>query len=390
MPKCGLSTNCQYLVKNFYFILPNRSVNTKENFTLKFLLILSFVISSYLAIAQSLTKDSIQTQNGKSEKGYDLTIMPFFNYNRNLKFMFGVIPMVMYRANKADTISPKSLSGVAATYTTNKSYFIAIFNRIYFAEDRWRAILYGVTGNQNSQFYMDDADIPGFYDYGTEMTVIGVGIQRRLVPGVFGGVTYSYSNYYTEYEDEVQPPSTTITNGIEFNIQYDIRDDVYYPTIGKKAKIRWISNPEWFANDFKSNRIKSEYNQYFPMRSGIDVIAARFAGSFGLGTIAFEQQVTIGGKDIRGYSEGKYRGDGLMAVQGEYRYNFNKRMGLVGFFGLATLYGSDTEDFNWGIYPGIGVGYRYKAFKNVKFNIGLDAAVGKDDWGFYFRIGEAF
>ncbi|MFV0344946.1 MAG: hypothetical protein ACK5IQ_01635 [Bacteroidales bacterium] len=65
-------------------------------------------------------------------------------------------------------------------------------------------------------------------------------------------------------------------------------------------------------------------------------------------------------------------------------------MGLVGFAGLATIYGSDSPDFNWNIYPGAGVGYRYQAFKSVKFNIGLDAAVGKDDWGIYFRIGEAF
>ncbi len=71
-------------------------------------------------------------------------------------------------------------------------------------------------------------------------------------------------------------------------------------------------------------------------------------------------------------------------------YNFRNRVGLVGFAGLATIYGSDTESFNWGLYPGGGVGCRYQAFKSTRFNIGLDAALGKDDWGMYFRIGEAF
>ncbi|MFD2601999.1 hypothetical protein [Flavobacterium suzhouense] len=42
------------------------------------------------------------------------------------------------------------------------------------------------------------------------------------------------------------------------------------------------------------------------------------------------------------------------------------------------------------MYPGIGAGYRYRVFKGMKFNVGLDGAVGKDDWGVYFRIGEAF
>lgn len=126
------------------------------------------------------------------------------------------------------------------------------------------------------------------------------------------------------------------------------------------------------------------------MRAGKDVLALRFAGKFGLGSIAFEQQVTLGGRDIRGYSEGKYRGDGLVAAQGEYRYNFKNKLGMVGFFGLGTIYGSDTESFDWKTYSGGGVGIQYRAFKTVKFNIGLDAAMGKDDWGLYFRIGEAF
>ena len=171
---------------------------------------------------------------------------------------------------------------------------------------------------------------------------------------------------------------------------YDTRNAVYYPTKGDKIRLRWITYPEWFGNDVNANKILTEYNKYFPMRSGTDVLAARFSGKFGLGNIAFEQQVTIGGEDIRGYSEGKYRGDGLIALQSEYRYNFNKKMGLVGFAGIATIYGADTADFNWNLYPGAGVGYRYRAFKTEKFNVGLDAAIGKGDWGIYFRIGEAF
>lgn len=79
-----------------------------------------------------------------------------------------------------------------------------------------------------------------------------------------------------------------------------------------------------------------------------------------------------------------------MAAQGEYRYSLKEKIGLVGFVGLATIYGSDNDSFNWKLYPGAGAGVRYRAFKTVKFNIGLDAALGKDDWGVYFRIGEAF
>lgn len=355
------------------------------------LLVTLFVMFIFVdCYSQKQQSDSIKPIDSLKYQKFDFTVMPFLSYNRNLEFMFGAIPMTMYKLDQKDTISPKSLSGVSAVYTTNSSYFISFFNKWYYKEDTWRAKLFVLTGDKNSQFYMTDIDVPGFYDYGTKLTIASVGVQRKIAKYLFGGVTYTYANYDTNYEDEVQPEDLTQTNSIELNGLYDSRNAVYYPTKGIKTLLRYLSYPTWFGNDVKANKILSEYNTYFPMKNGRDVFAARFSGQFGLGDIAFQQQVTLGGKDIRGYSEGKFRGDGLMSLQGEYRYNFGEKMGLVGFAGVATIYGSDTPDFDWKAYPGVGVGYRYRAFKTVKFNIGLDAAVGKEDWGVYFRIGEAF
>ncbi|ETN95923.1 BamA/TamA family outer membrane protein [Zhouia amylolytica] len=358
----------------------------------KYRLLASLILFTAIVSGQNIEKKELNNDEEKiiTEKGLDFKLMPFLSYNRNLEFMFGGIPMVMYRIDKEDEVSPKSISGVSAVYTTNQSYFIALFNKFYFKGDKWRATFFMVTGDHNSQFFVDDLDNSGFYDYGTKTTIVSGGLQRQIISHIFGGLTYTYSHYDTVYEDDLNPPSVTSTHGLELNFLADTRDAVYYPKSGNKIKLRWISYPEWFSNDFSSNKIRSEFNKYISVRKEKDVIAARFAGQFGLGDVVFEQQVTIGGKDIRGYSEGKYRGDGLLALQGEYRYNFNDKMGLVGFAGLATIYGSDTASFNWNMYPGIGAGYRYTAFNDVKFNIGLDAAFGKDDWGVYFRIGEAF
>ncbi|HEY9260306.1 BamA/TamA family outer membrane protein [Chitinophaga sp.] len=355
----------------------------------KTLWLLSFICSYTCLFGQTGT-DSLPKQAPKKEKKIEFHVMPYLSYNRNLKFMFGAIPMMMYRLNKNDTISPKSLSGMSAIYTTNRSYIFAFFNRWYFAEDKWRAKLFVLTGTQNSQFYVDDIDDPDFYDYGTKTTIVSFGVQRRIIKGLYAGLSYTYAHYNTVYEDTIKPTSVSHTNAIVLNVLYDTRDAVYYPTKGDKIQLSWKTYPTWFGNTAEANRVSLEFDKYFPMRQNHDIIAARFMGKFGLGNIAFEQQVTLGGRDIRGYSEGKYRGTGLMDVQGEYRFNFHKKMGLVGFVGLATIYGSDTESFDWKLYPGGGVGYRYNPFKKTKFNVGLDAAVGKGDYGVYFRIGEAF
>ena len=120
------------------------------------------------------------------------------------------------------------------------------------------------------------------------------------------------------------------------------------------------------------------------------MIAARAYFGFGIGDLAFEQQFIVGRTDIRGYTQGKFRGDQLVAVQGEYRWNFHKKMSAVGFVGLATIYGALNPDQEGILLPGIGAGFRYTVIEEYHMNVGLDAAVGRDDWGIYFRVGEAF
>ena len=65
-------------------------------------------------------------------------------------------------------------------------------------------------------------------------------------------------------------------------------------------------------------------------------------------------------------------------------------MSAIGFFGLATVYGSINEADEGKILPGIGTGFRYNIFPKYHMNAGLDIAAGQDDWGIYFRVGEAF
>lgn len=95
--------------------------------------IVIFLLYSSLVWSQTNSADSTKTQ--VQPKNIDFNVMPYISYNRTVDFMLGAIPMMMYKMDKTDTISPKSLSGVAAIYTTNKSYFICSFNKFHFKED---------------------------------------------------------------------------------------------------------------------------------------------------------------------------------------------------------------------------------------------------------------
>ena len=126
------------------------------------------------------------------------------------------------------------------------------------------------------------------------------------------------------------------------------------------------------------------------MRRNKDVFAGRVFTGIAAGNVNFNQQFVVGDIDIRGYSFGEHRGNSLIAVQGEYRWNFDKRFGAVGFAGLAAVFGTNNSSDEGRILPGAGAGFRYVFMKDTHSTVGFDIAKGDGDWGFYFRLTEAF
>ncbi len=353
---------------------------------------MKYIVMLMLSVAffasKSLYSQEVKLQTGL--KKYELVPAPYLNYSKVLGFGYGIAPMILYRVSKKDTISPKSLTGLLAAYTTNKSHLFIAYSKFYFNEDDWRLSVIAGKGDVNFQFYLEsDLPVGGFYDYNSDFSFVGMRLQRRVFNKLYLGVSYGYVETFTTFDNF--PTGINFSNHIlQMSIISDQRDDVYYPRKGYIAKLLWTTRPVWLSNDANSNTIELVYNGYKSMRQNKDVLAGRIRVEVGFGDISFNEQVIIGRVDLRGYNDGKYRGDAIYSAQGEYRWNFYKSIGIVGFAGIATLTGSINDDFNGKLYPSIGTGVRYNFFKENKINVGLDVALAKDDWGLYFRIGEAF
>ena len=314
---------------------------------------------------------------------------PYVNYSRSVGFAGGFIPMYMFNLNKKDTISPQSLAGGMAMYSSNKTYFYMGFARLYLFEDTWRITTAGGSGNLNFQIYIGNI-YNNYVDYSTGMNFFEGRIQRKFFKKLFAGLAIQYLKFDTRFDDNSNLEIENELFSLGFIDDYDLRDNVYYPKKGSITSIEWNSYPTWLGNKSSSNKIDASFNRYKSIRKNRDVLAYRIYGEFGLGNVSFNQETVVGRTDLRGYTQGKYRGKGMMDIQAEYRYNFTKKMGLVGFAGVGTIYGAIDKDNNWDILPSIGTGFRYNVFPSNHMNIGLDVAAGKDDWGIYFRIGEAF
>ncbi len=297
--------------------------------------------------------------------------------------------MAMFNPVSSDTVSPSSIAGALGIYTTNKTWFVMGFTMLFLDEDNWRITAAGGVGSINFQFFLDNP-VNTIVPYNTAADFGYIGFQRRIVGKFYLGASYVNTKFKTTTDIFPDTFETTL-HGLGLKATLDRRLNLYYPRGGLHTNIKYTAYPEFLGNEFISNRIEIDHNHYFPLRENHDVLAGRFYAGLGIGEVSFNQQFIVGqGSDIRGYSQGTHRGDYLLAIQGEYRWNFFERFGVVGFLGFATLFQAVNEDDSGRIFPGIGTGFRYTVITDNHMNVGMDIAVADGDWGIYFRLGEAF
>lgn len=359
----------------------------------KVLLILFSLCCSSVLLAQQ----DENTENSELEEGSeDLTFwkkhnvkfaaMPMVNYDPSLGWNMAVMVNPFFRVSPSDTISPLSMAGAVLGYTTNKSWYWALYTRLYLNRDNWRITLAYGDASINFQHYDQTY---GFIDFNSLNDLFMTEVQRRIYKRWYGGLRYVNRKTSTTFEGQPTPEKVNMSN-IGFVIAHDSRDFIYNPHTGIYFNIKSAHYRESWGSDYKYDNYDIDFNKFFPLGEG-KTLAARFAASIATGdSIPFEGQNVVGRDDIRGYTDGKHRANQTYNIQAEYRWNFYKKWGAVFFGGVATAVDKPSEMKFDKLLPGVGVGIRYMAIPSEKINLGIDVAVGKEDWGIYFRIGETF
>jgi outer membrane protein assembly factor BamA len=352
-----------------------------------------------LVTAAELHAQGVSSGGGGSvdriEGNFKFLPIPYVNYDRSIGLQGGLLPMALFNPVPSDTLSPSSLAGAFGMYTTNDTWFVSVFAKVHLDEDNWRLSALWGTGTYNFQFYLD-TPITGWIPYQTDVSIAAARVERRLYRRLYGGLSYVYLDFTTTL-GEIPIPVERTLNGLGLMLSLDHRSSVYYPRSGFQTDAEYFSYPSWMGNEgllgreTESSKLEFEYNHFVSTRSEQDVVAGRFFAGAGLGDLSFNQQFVVGQqKDIRGYTQGEFRGSYLLALQGEYRWNFHPRLGAVGFAGVATVFEAINKENDGKLLPGIGAGIRYTADTETHMNVGLDIAVGRGDWGVYFRLGELF
>jgi hypothetical protein len=327
----------------------------------------------------------------------------------------------LFRLNKEDKVTSKSVVGIGGLFTNNGSRAVAGAGRLYFKDDKYRLTVAGGGAKINADIY-GVGKIAGDRGLFLPFTIDGSALFFeplffRMRKGLYLGARFQYRDLtlslnskeldfpeggvdlppkYEEIKNEIADYFKQRTVSLGPRFQWDTRDNSYYPLHGVFLDSGVDFFGEGIGSEWTYQYTKIAFNRYQTVRKR-DVFAFR-----GMACLATGDHVPIydlclfgTGADIRGYTAGRYQDRRMFATQAEYRLNMPpkkilQRFGLVffgGFGGVAAKY----SQIGWeDLLPAGGGGIRFRLTNKERVNFRVDYGIGRVGHTFSMGIAEAF
>jgi hypothetical protein len=336
-------------------------------------------------------------EDGK-ERSWEPVVAPIPSRNPVFGWMISVPAMLMYKPSFAMPDDKVWISGLFGFYAENESWGAGLMQRMSFGGDRWRVMgalfhaemnyeYFGIGGGGGPSIVLDqDMDL-----------VLAEGL-RRIAPNLYLGLRATYA----ETELGPQLPDITLPPGFDPDLlkvdltlatiaprlQYDTRDNEFYPRSGFLVDATAAVSRDAFGADLDYERYDASMNHYVPVASN-GTLASRFAMLYASQDTPFFLYPAFGqGADLRGYQMGSYRDRFLVAAQAEYRHRFSKRIGAAAFGGIGSV-APDFAGWEKTLWS-VGGGFRFVLAPKNDISLRLDVARGRDETVYYVGVGEAF
>ena len=383
------------------------------------------------------------------EKKIDWSIVPGPNYSSDCGFGIGFLLAGLYRLDRTDSITAPSNISIYGNVTTQKFVLLRFSGDNIFNHNKRRLSYSGAFVYFPGAFYGIgyDAGKAGYVQsLTTTMAIFRASycwsIAGRLYAGFSLGMNYTKASYADSHMAEtleqihngsLDKPAGTVgslydlwqdgrydplrqdpfsnfiaqsgeePNAFNANVgaflQYDTRDVTYNASRGIFAKFEAQWYPRWLGNTHRHfGRFTLTFDTYRRLWKG-GVLAYDLYLDATVGTPSWHMYAKLGGMErMRGYYEGRYRDKRLVETQLELRQRVYRRHGVVGWFGLGQVWGTDKFQWRNTIYS-FGCGYRFEFKKGM--NIRLDYGWGvhgnhdlpwdrKRSSAFLFTASEAF
>ena len=378
-------------------------------------LLLLFVLSTFLNISQGQAQNQLTLLADKvvdlfsgeiplSNNPYPIqwVVAPALAYAPETSWQFGIGGNVLFKPRRAEDSARVSVVSFAARYTINNQLLTSASYTLFSAKEKFsqRGTVYYI---QFPRFYYGVGNnTPQTNEELFSSTLAGAEhmVYRRVWRKFYIGTGLRYVSTFDIETQEGGLLQTTLPRGIAPNqavgwnvgLLYDSRDNPLGTSTGTLFEFRQRFHRKFLGSDFNYEVGVLDLRHYRqPFKGRRDILAGQLYGYFSTGETPFTELAALGGGMImRGYYQGRYLDNLLLAAQAEYRVHIWKNIGAVGFAALGDV-AEKFRDFKLSrLKPSAGVGLRYALIPEENLNIRVDFAMGQATNNFYIGISEAF
>jgi hypothetical protein len=208
----------------------------------------------------------------------------------------------------------------------------------------------------------------------------------------FGGLNYAFATTDVTFEAPAGTPglpdfeSESNVGGFTPSLTFDNRDNIFTPTRGTYVELTTGFFSEAFGGDDEFQRAQLIAMQYLRLHPRIFLgLRGQAAATFGDAPFYLRPFVYMRGAPIM-----RYQGEEIAQLEAEVRWQFWKRLSLVGFVGGGVAW-NDLEHFDntQTVLTG-GTGFRYELARKYGIHMGADVAFGPDNTAVYIQVGSAW
>ena len=304
-------------------------------------------------------------------------------------------------AGSAPTARPSSLS-FYAIYTERKQFEIDLKPEVYLRNERYFLSAELIINKFPNKYWGVGNDVPESWEenYTPRTLSADLSFQRKLFPAqrLYVGLVGRFEYIKMLKRDEggtlaaggVPGSQGGTTAGAGFIVNWDSRDNVFYPRSGNYFQVKTIFHGGFLGSDHTFSLLDVDLRKYLtlPYRS---VLALQTVLQTYGGTAPLYRMSRLGGDaTMRGYYKGRYRDRSLLALQAEVRFPVWWRFSAVVFGGFGQVADGVGRLRLGGFKYSIGLGLRFLIAPKEGTNLRIDQAFGRGSSGFYFNAGEAF
>jgi hypothetical protein len=296
-------------------------------------------------------------------------------------------------AAKTEQFRFPDITGIAGMWTLNNSWGVGALRQGSFPKIGMRYNVAAAYASLNLEFYRSFThlgDKKFLFNLSPIMATLDVS-ENLFKNKIFVGLNYVFANMRVSHTFEGnldsifnQDPEKIMNTGLlSLYLEWDSRNTIFTPDKGVRFKAQGGLARNWTASDYDFEKTDVYINAFFPITRWW-VCGLKSEWQWSGGDPAFYLLPYL---QMRGIGAMVYQGDQVLQFETEQRFDVTRRWSIDGFVGVGKTFSSSKYLYDPTWHVAGGGGFRYLLSRIFRLRMGVDVAVGPNQWAYYIVMG---